>query len=105
MAEGRRVSRRIGGEGGGWCGAHLELGHGVNVLHVKLDARSVGRLCHPHVQVHALPDLEEDAARAPLELGDLVHDLLLLLRVELVFLLAAGQELEQVLVQVPVPGR
>ena len=83
--------------------SELELGHGVNVLNVKLDRRPVWCLRHPHVQVHSLPDLEEDRACAALQLRDLVHHLLLPLRVQLVLLLAVGQELQKVLKQVPVP--
>ena len=31
--------------------SHFKLVHGMNILHMQLDARTVRRLCSPHIQI------------------------------------------------------
>lgn len=37
---------------------HLELVHRMNILHMHLDARAVGRFSGPHIQIFMPPCLE-----------------------------------------------
>ena len=62
---------------------HLQLVHGVNVLHMHLDARPVGCLRGPHVEVLVSPCLEVEGIVAVVEIGEFREELQLLLRVQL----------------------
>jgi len=83
----------------------LELPHRVDVGHVEAHGGPKGDTGRPHVQVLALPVLEKDsgvAAAGEAELLDVVAEVLLL--VQLVLLLAVGQQRPQILDEVALAG-
>ncbi|KAI3482422.1 hypothetical protein L1887_54980 [Cichorium endivia] len=79
---------------------HLELVHGVNVLHLELGRRSIGRLGRPHVQILALPRLKVERVVAVVELGELVEHVQLRLGIELAVLLGMWHERLEVIDEV-----
>ena len=54
---------------------HLQLVHRMNVLHVTLDGRSVGRARYPHVKVLVPTRLEENCIVAAVQVGKLVEQI------------------------------
>lgn len=51
----------------------VQLLHGVQVLDVHLDSRSVRRLAHPQVEILSLARLEEEDIVAVVQFGELVQ--------------------------------
>jgi hypothetical protein len=51
---------------------HLELVHGVDVLHVELGRGSIGRTGHPEVQVFVFSGLKVERVVARVQVGQLV---------------------------------